>query len=193
MPYNLPSTMPERMVVLSLQLPPLRHEPLAPFGFGAFIIAPRWQNDAAFDSHAHGYGAGYEPGRMREDIGKLFTPDTTALIHTTAPPGLRQGQRQATRVTNRLLAFIPRSGLARNAHAHIPHDQLVHAARIGGLELSGPNPSAIQRLVHLRTETQAAWIFWLLASCPPPVRRNLLASYLSWKALDPAANCQFII
>lgn len=193
MRYRRRSTMPERMVVLSLLLPPLPHEPLAPFGFGAFIIVPRWRNDAAFASHAHGYGAGYEPRRMREDIGRLFTPDTTALIHTTAPLGFGEGQRQATRVTGRLLDFIPRSGLARIAHAHIPHDQLVHAARIEGLELSGPNPSAIQRLVRLRTETQAAWIFWLLASCPPPVRRNLLASYLSWRALDQAVSRQVII
>lgn len=187
MRYNRPSTMPERMVVLSLQLPPLRYEPLAPFGFGAFIIAPRWRSDAAFVSHAHAYGAGYEPHRMREDIGRLFTPDTTAF-HMTAPSDSRQRRFDAIRVTNRLLDFIPRSGLARNIHASIPHDQLVHAARIGGLELSGPNPSAIQRLVHPRNETQAAWIFWLLASCPPPLRRNLLASYLSWKAIELAAN-----
>ncbi|PIW55393.1 MAG: hypothetical protein COW16_06115 [Sphingomonadales bacterium CG12_big_fil_rev_8_21_14_0_65_65_10] len=185
--------MPERMVVLSLLLPPLPHEPLAPFGFGAFIIAPRWRNDAAFASHAHGYGAGCEPRRMREDIGRLFTPDTTAMIHTTAPPGLGEGQRQATPVTGRLLDFIPRSGLARNAHANIPNDQLAHAARIGGYELSGPNPSALQRLVRLRSETQAAWIFWLLATCPPPFRRNLLASYLAWRALDQSATRNDII
>lgn len=193
MPYRRTSTMPERMVVLSLQLPPLRHEPLAPFGFGAFIVIRRWRNEAAFASHAHGYGAGYEPRRMREDIGRLFTPDTTALIHTTAPAGSRQGQRQATRVTSSLLDFIPRSGLMRNIHVNIPHDQLVHASRIGGRELSGPNPSVIQRLVQLRTETQAAWIFWLLVSCPPPVRRSLLASYLSWRALDQAAGRQVMI
>ncbi|WP_422358189.1 hypothetical protein [Qipengyuania flava] len=193
MPYSRPSTMPERMVVLSILLPPLRHEPLAPFGFGAFIITPRWRNDAAFISHAHGYGAGYEPHRMREDIGRLFTPDTTALIHTTAPPGLGEGQRQAARITGRLLDFIPRSGLARNLRAHIPHDQLAHAARIGGLDFSDSIPTAIQRLVRLRSETQAAWIFWLLASCPPPVRRNLLASYLAWRALDQVASRQVII
>jgi hypothetical protein len=130
---------------------------------------------------------------MREDIRRLFTPETTALIHTTAPAVLRQGQRQAKGVTSSLLVFIPRSGLARKIHVNIPHDQLVHAAQIGGRELSGPNPSVIQRLVQLRTETQAAWIFWLLASCPPPVRRNLLASYLSWRALDQAASRQVII
>ena len=193
MPYRRPSTMPERMIVLSLQLPPLRHEPLAPFGFGAFIVTRRWRNEAAFASHAHGYGAGYEPRRMREDIGRLFTPDTTALIHTTVPAGLRQGLRQAARVTSSILGFIPRSGLMRNIHVNIPHDQLVHAARIGGRQLPGPNPSVIQRLVRLRTEAQAAWVFWLLASCPPPVRRNLLASYLSWRALDRAASNQVII
>ena len=193
MPHRRRSTMPERMVVLSLLLPPLPHEPLAPFGFGAFIITPRWRNDAAFAAHAHGYGAGYEPRRMREDIEMLFTPDTTGLILTTAPPGLGEGQRQATRVTGRPLDFIPRSGLLRNIHANIPHDQLVHAARIGGHDLSGTVSSAIQRLVQLRTETQAAWVFWLLVSCPPPVRRNLLASYLSWKALDQAASRQVII
>ena len=191
--YRGLSTMPERMVVLSLLLPPLSHEPLGPFGFGAFIITPRWRTDAAFAAHAHGYGAGYEPRRMREDIGRLFTPDTTALIHTTAPPGAGRGQCQATRVTGRLFDFIPRSGLARNIHANIPHDQLVHAARIGGHDLSGTVSSAIQRLVQLRTETQAAWVFWLLVSCPPPVRRNLLASYLSWKVLDQAASRQVII
>ncbi|MBX7502170.1 hypothetical protein K3181_12025 [Qipengyuania sp. YG27] len=76
---------------------------------------------------------------------------------------------------------------------NIPHDQLVHAARIGGRELSGPNPSVIQRLFQLRTETQAAWIFWLLASCPPRTRRTLLASYLSWRALEQAASSRIII
>lgn len=157
------------------------------------IVIPRWRNEAAFASHTHGYGAGYEPCRMSEDIGRLFTPDTTALIHTTAKASLRQGQRQATRVTSSLLDFIPRSGLMRNIHVNIPHDQLVHAARIGGRELSGSNPSVIQRLVQLRTETQAAWIFWLLASCPSPIRRKLLASYLSWRALDQAASRQGII
>lgn len=193
MPYRRLSSTPERLVVLSLLLPPLRHEPLAPFGFGAFIIAPRWRNDAAFAAHAHGYGAGYEPRRMREDIERLFTPETTALIHTVAPAGIGQEQREATWVTGRLLDFIPRSGLARNIHANIPHDQLVHAARIGGHDLSGTGSSAIQRLLQLRTQSQAAWIFWLLTSCPPPVRRNLLASYLSWKALDQAASRQVII
>lgn len=193
MRYHYSTSLPERMIVLSLLLPPLRHEPAAPFGFGAFIVTRRWRNDAAFASHAHGYGAGYDPRRMRIDIGKLFTPDTRALIHVPAPSHSPAGKLGHVSLPSLFLAYVPRSGLAANINARIPHDQLVNAANIGGLQIYGPSPTPLQRIAHIGDGAQAAWIFWLLTSCSPHIRRGLLASFTAWRALEQARRRQLTI
>jgi len=190
MRYPYSTNLPERVIVLSLALPPLHHEPAAPFGFGAFIITRRWRNDAAFASHAHGYGAGYDPRRMRVDIGKLFTPETKALIHVPVPSHSPAGKFGQMPLPSRFLAHVPRSGLAANIHARIPHDQLVNAANIGGVEICGPSASPLQRMGRFGDEAQAVWIFWLLTSCSPHIRRDLLASFTAWRALERARRRQ---
>ncbi|WP_156787453.1 hypothetical protein [Erythrobacter sp. SD-21] len=190
MRYPYSTNLPERVIVLSLALPPLHHEPAAPFGFGAFIVSRRWRNDAAFAAHAHGYGAGYDPRRMRVDIGKLFTPETKALIHIPAPSHSPAGKLGHMPLPSRFLAYVPRSGLAANIHARIPHDQLVNAANIGVVEICGPSASPLQRIGRIGDEAQAAWIFWLLTSCSPHIRRGLLASFTAWRALEQARRRQ---
>ena len=130
MRYPYSTNVPERMIVLSLLLPPLGQEPAAPFGFGAFIVTRRWRNDAAFAAHAHGYGAGYDPRRMRIDIGKLFTPEIKALIHVPAASHSPAGKLGHMLLPSRFLAHVPRSGLAANINVRIPHDQLVNAANL---------------------------------------------------------------
>jgi|JRYH01.1.fsa_nt_gb hypothetical protein len=188
MSYRYSMHAPERMVVLSIQLPPQRFEPRKPFGFGAFTVARRWRDEAVFSSHAHGYGAGYDPDRMKEDIGKLFTPETTALIHTPAPSEIRC-RHAAIPLVSRHLAFIPRSGLVRNIRASITPDELVRAARIGSLEVAPPEArTPLQRLWHIRYEAEAAWLWWLLAGCGPRVRRNLFAAHAAWQGIRSARS-----
>ena len=193
MRYPYSTTMPERMIVLSPLLPPLHQEPAAPFGFGAFIVTRRWRNDAAFATHAHGYGAGYDPRRMCIDIAKLFTPETKALIHVPAPSHSPAGKLGQMPIPSRFLAYVPRSGLAANINARIPHDQLVDAANIGDVQTCGPSPTPLQRITRIGEEAQAAWIFWLLTSCSPHIRRGLLASFTAWRALEQARRRQLTI
>lgn len=189
MPNRYRSILPERMIALSLLLPPLTYENPAPFGFGAFIVDRRWRREAAFSSHAHGYGAGYDPGRMRADMAKLFTPDTTVLIHTCAPADARGQGARATNISSRHLDVIPRSGLVRTIHAIIPHSELIHAARIGSLAQIPPAmPSPLQRLRHIRSEAEAAWLLWLFASSTKRLRRDLLAAHAAWRVLQGAAG-----
>jgi len=186
MHYRYHSAIPERMVVLSLLPPPNSYEPRAPFGYGVLIVTRRWRGEAAFSSHAHGYGAGYDPQRMRDDIRKLFTPETKALIHVPAPPHAPKYVTKHVRFPAEYLDYVPRSGLVANIHARIPRDQLVDAAGIGGLEVYGSNPSPLQRIARIGTEAQAAWIFWMFASCSPRMRRELLASHAAWRAVERA-------
>ena len=131
MHYRYHSAIPERMVVLALLPPPNSYEPRAPFGYGVLIVTRRWRGEAEFSSHAHGYGAGYNPQGMRDDIRKLFTPETNALIHAPAPP-------------------------------HAPK----HATR---------------------------QVFWMFASCSPRMRRELLASYAAWRAVERARNGPVVV
>tara|TARA_R110002072_G_scaffold302681_3_gene487279 strand:+ start:125 stop:706 length:582 start_codon:yes stop_codon:yes gene_type:complete len=193
MHYRYHSAIPERMVVLALLPPPNSYEPRAPFGYGVLIVTRRWRGEAEFSSHAHGYGAGYNPQGMRDDIRKLFTPETNALIHAPAPPHAPKHATRQVPFPAEYLDYIPRSGLVANVHARIPHDQLVDAARIGGLELSGPNPSPLQRIARIGTEAQAAWVFWMFASCSPRMRRELLASYAAWRAVERARNGPVVV
>jgi len=178
--------MPERMVSLSLLPPPNRSTAPAPFGYAALVVTRRARSEAAFTLHAHGYGAGYDPMRMRDDIRRLFTPDTKALIYAPAPP--HQYVRDLAQISFPAvyLDLVPRSGLVSNIFATIPHDQLVDAANIGGLTLSGPNPTPLQRIALIGAEAQAAWIFWLFRSCAPRLRRDLLAGHAAWRLLDQA-------
>lgn len=189
MPYRNYSRFPERMVVLSILPPPLALDRQAPFGFGAFIINRRWRDEAEFASYAHGYGAGYDPERMRSHIETLFTPETTALIHIAAPSFSRRHKLAPLPYSSSYSRYIPRCGLRRNIHAVIPHDQLVHGARVGGISIHGPNPTAIQRIGRLHTEAQATWLFWVIAACPPRMRRSVLAGYVAWTKLQKAKGC----
>jgi len=183
------SRFPERMVALSILPPPLALDRPAPFGFGAFIVTRRCLNEAEFASHAHGYGAGYDPERMRRHIEALFTSETMALIHIAAPSFSRRHELTPLPYSSSYSKYVPRSGLKRNIHAVIPHDQLVHAAQIGGISIHGPNPTAIQRIARLSTEAQAAWLYWLIAACPPRIRRSVLAGYVAWTKLQKAKGC----
>ena len=81
MTFRFVKTMPRRMVVLSLLPPPTAFEPPRPYGYGAFIVERRGASEAAFCLRVHGYGARYDPVRLREDIRALFTPETQALIY----------------------------------------------------------------------------------------------------------------
>ena len=180
------SRFPERMVALSILPPPLALDPPAPFGFGAFIVTRRWRYEAEFASYAHGFGAGYDPERMRRQIEALFTPETTALIHIAAPSFARRHKLATLPYSFSYSKYVPRCGLKRNIHAVIPHDQLVHAARIGGISIYGSNPTAIQRIVRLPTEAQGAWLYWVIAACPPRIGRSVLAGYVAWTKLQKA-------
>jgi len=187
MRYRDYSRFPERMVVLSILPPPLALDRQAPFGFGAFIITRRWRDEAEFASYAHGYGAGYDPRRMREDIGGLLEPESMALIHTNAPPFSRQSVRFALRMNDYHPRFIPRSGLIRNIHADIPRDELIHAGRIGNLKgVALATTTPLQRLRHIHHEAEAAWLWWLMAGCAPRLRRPLLAAHTAWRKLKAA-------
>ena len=187
MRYRNFSSFPERMVALSILPPPLALDRQAPFGFGAFMVTRRWRDEAEFASYAHGYGAGYEACRMREDIGRLLAPESMALIHRTAPPFSRQSVRLALRMNDHHRRFIPRSGLIRNIYADIPRDELVHAGRIGDLEgLALATTTPLQRLRHIHHEAQAAWLWWLIASCAPRLRRHLFAAHTAWRKLKAA-------
>ena len=184
MRYRNYSRFPERMVALSILSPPLALDRQAPYGFGAFIVTRRWRDEVEFASYAHGYGAGYDPERMRGHIEALFTPETMALIHIAAPSSSRRHKPAPLPYSSSYSKYVPRCGLKRNIHAVIPHDQLVNAARIGGILIHGSNPTAIQRIVRLPTEAQAAWLYWMIAACPPRIRRSGLAGYVARTKLE---------
>lgn len=130
-------TIPEHMVALSLLPPPHAFEPLRPFGFGAFVITRLGPDGAKFSLHVHGYGAGYEPQRIRRDIRSLFTPETRSLTYMPAPPYVH-GQRFAkAKFPSTFLDLVPRVGLLSNVFAALPRDMLAHSAGIAGLSISG--------------------------------------------------------
>lgn len=115
-------TLPEHMVVLSLLRPPHVFEPLRPFGFGAFVVARHNYNEARFSLHSHGYGAGYNPERMRRDIRALFTSRVPGPgLHARSAPRPRAPDGQSAISTGLLRprasrrAFIERvcGGAAR--------------------------------------------------------------------------------
>lgn len=193
MHYRYHSAILERMVVLSLLPPPNSYEPRAPFGYGALIVTRRWRGEAAFSFHAHGYGAGYDSQRMRDDIRELFTPETKALIHAPAPAHAPEHVIKRVPFPAEYLDYVPRSGSLANIHARIPHDQLVDAARIGGLEVCGSSPSPLQRIARIGTEAQAAWVFWMFASCSPRMRRELLVSHAAWRAVERARSGPVVV
>ena len=183
---SIKKTRPERMVVLSLLPPPHAFAPLHPFGFGAFVIDRHGQDEAKFSLHSHGYGAGYEPQRIRRDISALFTPETQAVIYMPAPPHIR-GQRIAeAQFPSTFLDLVPRIGLLSNVFAVLPRDILAHSAGIADLKLSAANPSPLQRIGQLGIEAQAAWVYWLFKSCSPHIRRRLLAGHTAWQAIERA-------
>jgi len=186
MPNRIIKILPEHMVVLTLLRPPHAFEPLRPFGFGAFIIARHSQTDARFALHAQGYGAGYDPRRIRDDIRAVFTPETQALIYIPVPPHVRGRRIAKSQFPSSFFDLVPRVGLLSNVFAVLPDDILAHSAGIAGLSLSGANPSPLQRVGQLGIEAQAAWVYWLFKSCSPNLRRSLLAGHSAWQAIERA-------
>ncbi len=180
------STMPDRMVVLTLLPPPHPFEPLRPFGFGALVIARYSRTEAQFSLRARGYGSGYEPKRIRRDIRTLFTPETKTLIYMPAPPNMRGKRIAEAQFPSSFFDLVPRVGLLSNVFAVLPGDILAHSAGIAGLSLSGANPSPLQRVGQLGIEAQAAWVYWLFKSFSPNLRRSLLAGHSAWQAIERA-------
>ena len=179
-------TLPEHMVVLSLLRPPHVFEPLRPFGFGAFDVARHNYNEARFSLHSHGYGAGYNPERMRRDIRALFTSESQGLVYMPAPLHVRGRRMARAQFPPAFLDLVPRVGLLSNVFAVVPHDILAHSAGIAGLSLAGANPSPLQRVGQLGIEAQAAWVYWLFKSCSPNLRRSVLAGHSAWQAIERA-------
>lgn len=179
-------TIPEHMVVLSLLPPPHAFEPLRPFGFGAFVIARHSQIEARFSLHAQGYAAGYKPQRIRSDIRSLFTPETKSLIYIPAMREIREQRTATAKHPSTFLDLVPRAGLRSNVLAALPHDILAHSAGVAGLNLPRADPSPLQRVGRLGIEAQAAWVYWLIKSCSPNLRRRLLAGHAAWQAIERA-------
>ena len=164
---------PERMIALAIQPAPAASDPRAPFGFGAFIITARGRNEASFECHMHGYGAGYPPHAMCERLQGLFTPETLALIYHQAEDFGSQARRSRDPSRAEIMKSIPRSGLRTAQLAAIPHHILKHAGGVG-------------RLGYLGAEAQAVWVYWLFRRCTPSVRRQLLSSYQAWQVIENA-------
>ena len=177
---------PERMIALAIQPAPAASDPRAPFGFGAFIITARGRNEASFECHMHGYGAGYPPHAMCERLQGLFTPETLALIYHQAEDFGSQARRSRDPSRAEIMKSIPRSGLRTAQLAAIPHHILKHAGGVGGLQLSSRYSTPLGRLGYLGAEAQAVWVYWLFRRCTPSVRRQLLSSYQAWQVIEKA-------
>lgn len=180
------TNMPERMVALSI-LPSLHtFEPMRPFGFGAFVCARHGHSEAKFTLYAQGYGAGYDPQRIRRDIRALFTPETHALICMPDQPRARERRIAKAQFPSSFFDIVPRVGLLSNVFAVVPRDILAHSAAIRRLTISSANSSPLQRVGQLGSEAQAAWVYWLFKSCSPNLRRSLLAAHAAWQAIERA-------
>lgn len=178
--------MPQRMVALSLLPPPAAFESPRPYGYGAFIVERRGANEAALRLRVHGYGARYDPARLREDIRALFTPETQALIYAPLPSDIRRHRPAKAPLPPVILDCVPRCGLRSNILVSLPHDLLAHAAGIACIKQPAREPSSLQRVGQLGNEAQAAWVYWLFKSCAPQRRRSLLASHAAWLAIERA-------
>ena len=186
MRYRYREIVPARVMVLSLLLPPRAYDPLAPFGFGAFIVTRGLASEATFSTGSHGFGAGYDPLRMRERIANLLTPDTRTLIHVGASQGAR-ALESIEKTSARYLDFVPRVGLVTVTRMIIPRSGLMAAAGIGNIvQLPARTETPIQRLRYIGLEAETAWLWWLFAASSPARRRNLLAAYTAWSALQRA-------
>lgn len=186
MTFRFAKPMPRRMVALSLFPPPTAFEPPRPYGYGAFIVERRGASEAAFCLRVHGYGARYDPVRLREDIRALFTPETQALIYAPLSSDIRRHRLAKVPLPPVILDFVPRCGLRSNILVSLQHDLLAHAAGIVGIKHPTPEPSPLQRVGQLGNEAQAAWVYWLFKSCAPHRRRGLLASHAAWLAIERA-------
>ena len=178
--------MSRRMVALSLLPPPAAFETPRPYGYGAFIIERRVPNEAAFCLRVHGYGARYEPARLREDIRALFTPETQALIYAPLSFDIYRHRPDKMPLPPEILDLAPRCGLRSKILVSLQHDLIAHAAGIAGIKRPAREPSPLQRLGQLGNEAQAAWVYWLFKSCSPNLRRSLLAGHSAWQAIERA-------
>ena len=186
MRYRYREILPARVMVLSLLLPPRAYDPPAPFGFGAFIVTRGLASEATFTTGSHGYGAGYDPLSMRERIGNLLTPDTRTLIHVGGSQSVN-ALETIEKTSVRYLDFVPRVGLVTITRMIIPRSGLMAAAGIGNrVQLPAGTETPIQRLRYIGREAEAAWLWWLFAASSPARRRNLLAAYSAWSALQRA-------
>ena len=186
MTFRFVKTMPRRMVVLSLLPPPTAFEPPRPYGYGAFIVERRGASEAAFCLRVHGYGARYDPLRLRKDIRELFLPETQALIYAPLASDIRRQRLAKVPLPSVILDFVPRCGLRSNILVSLQQDLIAHAAGIAGIKHPSPEPSPLQRVGQLGNEAQAAWVYWLFKSCAPHLRRSLLASHSAWQAIEQA-------
>ena len=190
MTFRFAKPMPRRMVALSLFPPPTAFEPPRPYGYGAFIVERRGASEAAFCLRVHGYGARYDPVRLREDIRALFTPETQALIYAPLSSDICRHRPDQMPLPLLILDFVPRCGLRSNILVSLQHDLIAHAAGIAGIKQPVREPSSLQRVGQLGTEAQAAWVYWLFESCAPHRRRSLLASHAAWLAIERARRSQ---
>ena len=186
MTFRFAKPMPRRMVALSLLPPPAAFEAPRPYGYGAFIIERQGTNEAAFHLRVHGYGARYDPARLREDIRALFTPETQALIYAPLSLDIRGHRLAKMPLPPVILDFVPRCGLRSNILVSLQLDLIAHAAGIAGIERPAREPSPLQRVGQLGNEAQAAWVYWLFKSCSPNLRRSLLAGHSAWQAIERA-------
>ena len=178
--------MPDHLVALSLSLPPRAHERPRPFGFGALVVTQRPYGEAEFAAHSRGFAAGYSSTRMKEELNRLFDPDTMALVYLRTESHVRLSELRRTRFPADQLHWIPEVGQRTNLFVPGPRHLLKNAARIGGIDLPETEPFALGRLRHIGLEAQAAWLLWLMATGAPRLRRPLLASFMAWNRIERA-------
>ena len=180
--------LPDRMIALSILPPPPPWQPPAPFGLGAFVVTPGPSDHVHFAAHAHGYGAGHDPARLRGDIARLFTPETSTLTFVLDADPHGSPRALQDRHAEQIWEWIPHCGTQRNTHVTLTHDVLAHAASVGRVVIPGPSATPLARLHRITGEAQAIWLYWLFAGCHPRVRRRLLAGFQAWQVIERAGQ-----
>ena len=186
MSFRRTHRMPDRLVALSVSLPPRAHERPRPFGFGTLVFTQRPYGEAEFETHSRGFAARYDPGRMKDELNRLFDPDTIALIYLRTGSHVRMSELRRTRFSADQLHWIPKVGQHTNLCVRGPRHLLTNAAGIAGIDLPEAAPSALGRLRQMDDEAQAAWLLWLMSAGAPRLRRPLLASFMAWNRIERA-------
>tara|TARA_R100001198_G_scaffold14559_1_gene6790 strand:- start:19792 stop:20367 length:576 start_codon:yes stop_codon:yes gene_type:complete len=181
-----PLIIPDRMIALSLLPPPALGQAPAPFGFGAFVVEQTRRDEARFELHAHGFGAGYRPEALRERLQPLFTPDTMTLILDPNCEHRPVVGLNRTPEADRLVEHVPKSGDRTHIRASAAYHLLCHAAAMTNLRLPSRNPSPLARIRQIGAEAQVAWICYLFSRRASTERGRLLASFEAWRCLQKA-------